>query len=83
MELHRVFLVAIVCIGLGLPAINQARRTALAVQKKKVVIDDRWYLTFKLYDGKDCRRSKLKVSWRDLMKGKRVEWIEGKLQCGS
>ena len=83
MKLRTVFLVAIVCIGLGLPAISQARRPAPApaVQMKKVVIDHRWHLTFKLYNGKDCSGSKLQVSWRDLMEGK--EWDGSIVSCNA
>jgi hypothetical protein len=83
MKLHTIFLVAvaIVCIGLGFPANSQGGRPAPAVQMKKVVIDHRWHLTFKLYNGKDCNGSKLQVNWKDLLEGK--EWDGSSVSCNA
>lgn len=79
--LINILIIAAVCIGLMLPAICDAKKTGPAVQSKSVTVDDRWQITVKLYNGRECDSAKVVVSVRDKMHNK--DWDGSSVSCNT
>lgn len=68
--MKKLLLGLLVLLVVTIPFISEARRPGPAVQSTSVTVDDRWYISIKLYNGRECDTAKIVISVRDKMNNK-------------